>query len=173
MFLPLTLLVLGTLVLAIKTGQVVRDKQLILSQIRGKGTPDAPTKQMTDAELITARQMIEGYASLYSLPVEVKLEKREIRIRIRDAKKEEVAPSAPTSESEKAEKAAQHDQERLAVLEDFKSVTGFFTSISKMPYPLEYKEFCVGVDCPNVFDVSVTPRNLAEQPAPTAPRKPA
>lgn len=154
---PLILLVLSSLVLAIKTSQVVKDKEIILSQIKAKGSADTPIRPMTDSDLITARQMIEGYAALYSLPVEVKLEKRDIRIRALTPKPEE---------GEGGQNAPANDQEKFAVLGNFENVMGFFTSLSNMPYPLEYKDLCVGVDCPNVFEVSIGPRNLAEeQPA--------
>ncbi len=176
MFLPLTLLVLASLVLAVKTAQVVKDKQIILSQLKVKGSAATQqVKAMTDVELITARQMIEGYAALYALPVEVKLEKRDIRIKVKEPQQESAATGTPLPEVAKPEKTASTDKTRLAVLENFGNVMGFFTSISKMPYPLEYKDFCVGVDCPTVFDVTISPKAAGEQQpvAPTAPRQPA
>lgn len=149
LYLPLTLLVLGSLVLAIKTVQIYKDKQIILSQIQVKDSVDGNVgKEMTDTDLITARQMIEGYAALYSLPVEVKLVKRDIRVTVLAPKQEEGEIVATVGEREK-----------LAVLQNFNNVMGFFTSLSNMPYSLDYKEFCVGIDCPNVFDVTIAAKN--------------
>lgn len=154
-------MVLGSLVLAIKTAQVYKDKEIILSQIQVRGPAGIQTvKPMTDSDLITARQMVEGYAALYSLPVEVTLEKREIRIKV----------SAPKQDD--GEGAVVDEKGKYAVLRDYDNVVGFFTSLGNMPYPLDYKDFCVGADCPNVFDVSITPKNHEEQqPAKPAERK--
>jgi len=168
LFLPLILLVLASLVLAIKTAQVYKDKEIILSQIKVKDAVDAQSaKPVSDTDLITARQMVEGYAALYSLPVEVKLEKRNIRITVLHPKVEEGATAVKEDDSKK-----------FAVLSNFQNVIGFFTSLSTLPYPLEYREFCVGTECPSVFDVTIAakgqqaPPQSAPAPAP-APGKPA
>lgn len=156
LYLPLTLLVLGSLVLAVKTVQVYKDKEIILSQIQVKGADLQPGRALTDSDLITARQMVEGYAALYALPVEVKLEKRDIRIRV-------VAPK----QDEEDKEATVDEKAKFAVLENYDNVIGFFTSLSTMPYPLDYKEFCVGIECPNVFDVTITAKSpQVEEPQP-------
>lgn len=141
-----------SLILSIKAVQAKRDAEMLRMQAAappavatgagGKKGETANVTPLSDADLITARQIIEGLANKFRLPVGVKLESGTIFVEPYDGVGKE------------------------EVLADFQAVTGFFSALAHLPYQLEFSTFCVGLDCPNGFEaqVVVTGRQSGAKP---------
>jgi hypothetical protein len=172
-YLPMILLMLGSLMVAARTVQVHKDKEIMLSQIKLKEVSDhRADAPVPDADLIAAKLIIEGFASYYKLPLDIKLEKHCIKM---SAASQTASTQAPDDkeEGEKPENKKKDGANKFAVLDNFDNMLAFFNALSSLPYPLEYKELCVGVDCTEGFTATLGPKGSAGAAGSSAPGAPA
>jgi len=171
LYLPMILLMLGSLVVAARTVQVHKDKEIMLSQIKLKEVSDhRADAPFPDADLLGAKQMIDGFAAFYKLPLETKLEKHCIKIAAASPKTDDSpAPGEKMDESKPGSKGNAEGSDKFAVLNNFDNILAFFNAVSSLPYPLEYKELCVGTDCTGIFEATLGTKGVAGPAGSPAP----
>lgn len=116
----------------VKTVEIRKDSEKARAQII-IDEAKISTMKITSADSITARQLIESIAYKNNLPLAVSLEKDTIKI----------VPDANNADT------------KNEVLKKYPNLMNFLTTISSLPYSMEYNTYCIGEDCPAGFEMSI------------------
>jgi hypothetical protein len=87
---------------------------------------------VSPADVITAKQLIESLAAKSNLPIYAEINSNIISIY-----------------------PQRSDAGSTAILRSYKEMMDFITSISALPYKMEYSEFCIGSECDNGFNIKL------------------
>lgn len=166
-----SLLIVASLVLVSKAVQTKKNVELLKSQIVSRQQP-APSGNpaiatvLSDADLVGARQIIEGLAARHKLPISVKLDRGIITIvpEILD-KNSDIRAQDPEYPDELTstgnnKKSDSEDESldlvaiaKVDILQNYEGLMAFLGSLSSLPFPLVYKSLCIGLDCTTGFEV--------------------
>lgn len=167
-----SLLIIASLFLANKAVQTKKNVELLKSQIVSRQQPTSAENQKTasqvsDAELIAAKQLIEALALRHKLSLFVKLDKGLITIgpaalerknpdedKATDTKGDNTYAGAEEGNSAESEKD-RISQAKRDVLQNYDGLMDFLSSLTLLPYPLKYKELCIGLNCTTGFEVTI------------------
>lgn len=107
--------------------------------VRQDSTPD---KDLSGADLLSVRQIVDGLARVHNVPVKVTMEQNG-SITLVGGKPE----GQPGEQSDGDVKAA--------VLSNYAGILGLLRSLSALPYRAEYKSLCIGSECNSGFTMTI------------------
>lgn len=100
-------------------------------------------KTISTFDIMTVKHMVESYAISKSLPLTIEQDKNTIKI----------SPSKDFSTDEKLT----HE----TILSKYDKVMDFLSAVSTMPYQMEYKQFCLGDECPGALEATIEVKGIA------------
>ena len=133
-------LAIGAIVCVTQAVAVTKNTSMLQLQIATKQQQAAQVAQEVQQklkleEMVTAKQVVDGLIASYKLPLTSELSLTSVKV-------------APTKDpaGKDGEKGGEY-----ASLRDYQALLGFMSALSTMPYRLDVRELCLGVECPQGF----------------------
>lgn len=136
------LLITSSLICVLSTVKTIKDVELAKASIK-LDEAKIEKKTVTSYDIMNVKQMIESYAISKTLPLDVVQDKTSIKITSAKTYNADIAITNKT------------------ILYNYVKVLDFLSAISAMPYQMEYKQFCLGIECPGALEATIEIKGIA------------
>lgn len=140
----------------IKASRIKKDVEIARSQIVINTPSQERAAQAGSADLITVKQFIEGAIAKNNLPLYVTTHNGSelvITAKNPDAERSNTSVSDPL-------------MIKRQLFSDHRKVLNLFSQVSNLPYAINYRSACVGLDCPDGFEATIQFTKAAAPPPP-------
>lgn len=136
------LLIASSFICVLNTVKTTKDAELAKASIKLEEAK-IEKKVITAYDIMNVKQMIESYAISKALPLDIEQDKTTIKI--------------SPAKNFNTDMAVTHK----TILYNYVKVLDFLSAVSSMPYQMEYRQFCLGTECPGALEATIEVKGIA------------